>query len=61
MSQNYEVILDEQYWTFDDNDMLKSVIVIKDGKEVDTPVSWDDAEAYVQNGNEKIYVLENIE
>lgn len=61
MSQNYEVILDEQYWTFDDNDMLKSVIVIKDGKEVDTPVSWDDAGAYVQNGNKKIYVLENIE
>lgn len=24
MSQNYEVILGEQYWTFDDNDMLKS-------------------------------------
>lgn len=61
MSQNYEVMFDEQYWTFDDNDRLKSVIVVKDGKEVDTPVVWDTVGAYVQNGNEKIYVLENIE
>lgn len=61
MSENYEVMLDEEYWTFDDNDVLKSVMVIKDGKEVDTPVVWDDTGAYVQNGNEKIYVLENIE
>lgn len=60
MSENYEVMLDEQYWTFDYNNMLKSVIVIKDGKEVDTPVSWDSIGAYVRNSNEKIYVLENI-
>lgn len=61
MSRNYEVMLDEQYWTFDSNDRLKSVIVIKNGKKVDTPVSWDAAGAYVQNGNDKIYVLENNE
>lgn len=46
MSQN-EVMFDEQYWTFDDNDRLKSVIVVKDGKEVDTPVVWDTVGAYV--------------
>lgn len=61
MSYNYEVMLDEQYWTFDDNDILKSVVVIRDGQQVDTPVVWDDAGAYVLNGTDKVYVLENGE
>ena len=34
----FEVMTDEQYWTFDDNDLLKSVICFIDGKEVDMPV-----------------------
>ena len=55
----FEVMTDEQYWTFDDNDLLKSVICFIDGKEVDMPVIWDKTGAYVEYDGQRAYVLVN--
>lgn len=55
----FEVMTDERYWTFDDNDLLKSVICLIDGKEVDMPVVWDKTGAYVEYKGQREYVIVN--
>ena len=55
----FEVMTDERYWTFDDNDLLKSVICLIDGKEVDMSVVWDKTGAYVEYNGQREYVLVN--
>lgn len=55
----FEVMTDERYWTFDDNDLLKSVICLIDEKEVDMPVVWDKTGAYFEYNGQHKYVLVN--
>ena len=55
----FEVMTDERYWTFDDNDLLKSVICLIDEKEIDMPVVWDKTGAYVEYNGQHKYVLVN--
>lgn len=57
-NKGYEVLMDEEYWTFDENKLLQSVICIIDDKEVDTPVIWDQFGAYVEYEGVRTYVLE---
>lgn len=59
--KEFKVSYNEMDWKFDKNDILKSVQCIVDGKEKYIDVIWDDAGAYVPNGDEKIYVLDNCE
>lgn len=57
---NFKELTDEKNWIFDKNNVLKSIVVFRDGKEIDVPVIWDKVGAYVLEDNEKTYVLENI-
>ena len=57
-NKGYEVLMDEEYWTFDENKLLQSVICIIDDKEVDTPVIWNQFGAYVEYEGVRTYVLE---
>lgn len=58
-NKGYEVLMDDEHWTFDDKGLLQSVICIIDDEEVDTPVTWDKIGAYVEYEGVKTYVLEN--
>lgn len=57
-NRGYEVLMDEKYWTFDENRLLQSVICIIDDKEVDVPVVWDKIGAYVEYEGVRTYILE---
>ena len=57
--KGYEVLYDEQYWTLDEEGILRSVVCIINNEEVDTPVTWDKFGAYVEYEGVKTYVLEN--
>lgn len=54
---NFGVSTNEDYWWFDENGKLKSVVCIEDNEEKILPVKWDDKGAYIQYNTERFYVL----
>ena len=60
-NKHFEILMDERYWTIDDNNVLCSVVCLIDGQEVDMPVMWDEEGAYVSHDRIKEYVLVNTE
>lgn len=58
---NFAVSTNEEYWWFDDNNTLKSVLCIENDEEKILPVTWDDDGAYVEHNEEKIYIVNYIE
>ena len=59
--KEFEILMDERYWTVDDNNVLYSVLCLIDEKKVDVPVVWDEKGAYIEHDGIKEYVLVNTE
>lgn len=54
---NFAVSMNENYWWYNEDNKLKSVLCIENGEEKILCVIWDDNGAYIQYNDEKIYVL----